>query len=245
MDNDLTNKDDTNILIIVPAFNESNNITKVVNDIRVENNAWDILVVNDCSSDNTKEIAERIGKIKLINLCVNLGIGGAVQTGFIYARDNNYDIAIQFDGDGQHRAKEINKLIEPIINNTTDVVIGSRFLEENNGFKSTKTRRIGILIFQFINSIIIMQKITDNTSGFRAYNRKAIEFLSCNYPMDYPEPESIILLKRNQFKIIEIPSLMNERCGGKSSISGITNVFYMNKVILSVLMSSIRPKINN
>jgi glycosyltransferase involved in cell wall biosynthesis len=233
------------ILIIVPAYNESNNITKVVNDIRVENNAWDILVVNDCSTDKTKEVVENITDVELIDLCVNLGIGGAVQTGFIYARDNNYDIAIQFDGDGQHRAKEINKLIEPIINNTTDVVIGSRFLEENKGFKSTKTRRIGILIFQFINSIIIMQKITDNTSGFRAYNRKVIEFLSCNYPMDYPEPESIILLKKNQFKIIEIPSLMNERRGGKSSISGIMNVFYMIKVILSVLMSSIRPKLNS
>lgn len=234
------NKDDTKILIIVPAYNESNNIAKVVNDIRLENNAWDILVVNDCSSDNTKEVAERIDKIKLINLCVNLGIGGAVQTGFIYARDHKYDIAIQFDGDGQHRAKEIIKLIEPIINDSTDVVIGSRFLEENNGFKSTKTRRIGILIIQFINWILTKEKVTDNTSGFRAYNQRALRYLSYNYPMDYPEPESIILLIRNDFKILEVSSLMNNRVFGKSSISGVMSIYYMVKVILSILMTSFR-----
>lgn len=232
-------------LIIVPVFNEAENIKKVINDLRNESDVWDILIINDCSNDNTREVVENIYDINLINLCINLGIGGAVQTGFIYARDNNYDVAIQFDGDGQHNAKEIRKILEPIINKTADVSIGSRFLEKSGGFKSTKTRRVGILIFQLINSIIIRQKITDNTSGFRAYDRKVIEFLSNNYPMDYPEPESIILLKRNQFKIIEVSCRMNERNGGKSSISGITNAFYMIKVILSVLMNSIRPKINN
>jgi glycosyltransferase involved in cell wall biosynthesis len=231
------------ILIIVPAYNEEKNISRVISELYKTDRKWDILVVNDGSKDNTFEVAESSGKALVVNLPCNLGIGGAVQTGFKYGKNNNYDIAIQFDGDCQHKASEIKKLIEPIIKGESDVVIGSRFCKKHDGFKSTFTRRMGIKVFEIINSILIKQKITDNTSGFRAYNRKAMEFLSEYYPMDYPEPEAVILLGRNCFRIMEIYTEMLERQGGESSITGLKSIYYMIKVILAVIMSSIRPRI--
>ena len=161
-------------------------------------------------------------------------------TGFIYAVHINYDIALQFDGDGQHNAKDIKKIIEPILRNEADIVIGSRFLSDTNGFKSTRIRRIGIKIFEIVNSILIRQHIKDNTSGFRAYNAKTIQFLAKNYPHDYPEPETIILLGKNKFKLKEVPVLMYERQGGTSSIFGFKSVYYMIKVILAILVTYTR-----
>ncbi|MCX6164297.1 MAG: glycosyltransferase family 2 protein [Ignavibacteriae bacterium] len=231
------------ILIIVPAYNEEKNILKVIDSLNIQNPDWDILIVNDCSEDNTLKISELSGKANIINLCSNIGIGGTVQTGFKYAKNNNYDITVQFDGDGQHIANEIQKLLIPILNNESDIVIGSRFLIKHNGYKSTKYRRLGIKIFQLVNSVLINQKITDNTSGFRAYNKRALHFLSDYYPMDYPEPESVILLVKNGFKIMEVPAEMKKREEGKSSISGLKNFAYMIYVLLAILMNSIRPKI--
>ena len=233
------------ILIIVPAFNEAKNILNVINSLKNENNFWDIIVINDGSSDETGYIANSSGKAFVINLIFNLGIGGAVQTGFKFAYRNGYDIAIQFDGDGQHIASEVNKLLNPIIEGSADVVIGSRFLGKNNGWKSTLSRRIGIKTFYLINSILIKQKITDNTSGFRAYNKRAIKFLSANYPTDYPEPEAVILLGRNGFVINEVFTPMKQREGGKSSIYGIKSAYYMIKVLLSVFFTFVRPKISS
>ena len=206
------------ILIVVPAYNEEDNIIGVIDSLIYECNYADILVINDGSKDNTEQKA-RSKNVKVISQKLNLGIGGTVQTGFKFASKYNYDIVVQFDGDGQHNAFEIKRLIIPIIENLADVVIGSRFLNKG-GFQSTFLRRLGIKIFEYINSILINQKITDNTSGFRAYNKKAIDFLADNYPQDFPEPEAIIILGKKNLKLIEIPVIMNERSKGKSSITG-------------------------
>ncbi len=227
------------ILVIIPAYNEESNILKVITQLKEHLPDANLLVVNDGSTDNTLKIAKDSNLAYIINLKQNLGIGGAVQTGFKFALKYNYDIALQFDGDGQHNYMEISKLTSPILGNKADVVIGSRFLDKN-GFQSTFTRRIGIKIFEIINSIIIRQKISDNTSGFRAYNRSAIEFLASNYPQDYPEPEAIILLGKRKFKIVEVAVNMHERSGGQSSIAGLQSAYYMIKVILSILITSIR-----
>jgi glycosyltransferase involved in cell wall biosynthesis len=231
------------ILIIVPAYNEEKNIIKVIESLKEQNHFWDILVINDCSEDDTSNVANSFGKAEVIDLCSNIGIGGAVQTGFKYAQKHNYDVSVQFDGDGQHIASEIPKLLKPILEKESDVVVGSRFLIKHEGYKSTSYRRFGIKIFQVINSILIRKKITDNTSGFRAYNKNAIEFLSKNYPADYPEPESIIILAKNGFSIKEVHTEMKRREEGKSSISGIKNFVYMVNVLLAILMNSIRQKI--
>ncbi len=231
-------------IIIVPAYNEEKNIAAVIESLKKQNQEWDIIVINDCSDDNTGVIAESTGKALVINLPINLGIGGVVQLGFKYALRNNYDIALQFDGDGQHKASEIEKLLEPIKNGEADIVIGSRFCEKRDGYKSTASRRLGIKVFEIINSLLIKQKITDNTSGFRAYNKKTIEFLSNNYPSDYPEPETVVLLGRNDFKIKEIYTEMQERKAGKSSIFGLKSFYYMIKVLLAIFMTAIRKKIN-
>jgi glycosyltransferase involved in cell wall biosynthesis len=231
------------ILIIVPSYNESKNITFVLDSLKNENAAWDIAVINDCSLDDTGELARKSGKAMVINLPCNLGIGGAVQAGFKYAKKHNYDIAVQFDGDGQHVASEVNKLLLTLANHQVDVVIGSRFSRKHQGWKSTRTRRIGIRLFALINSFLIGQPITDNTSGFRAYNKKAINFLANFYPIDFPEPEAVILLGKNDFKIMEVYTEMQERKGGKSSIFGVKSAYYMIKVIVAILISSIKPKI--
>lgn len=228
------------ILIIVPAFNEAENIVSVIEDLKRVDRGCDILVINDGSSDDTSELARGAGGATVIDLPSNVGIGGTVQTGFKYAYKNHYNIAIQFDGDGQHNASEIVKIITPIIEGEADCVIGSRFLGNKQGFQSSFTRRIGIKIFQCVNSFLINQKITDNTSGFRAYNREAIKMLALDYPMDYPEPETVIELGKKGFKIKEVSVVMNERSGGVSSINGLKPAYYMIKVLLAILVTYLR-----
>lgn len=239
----MTEKITYKTVIIVPAFNESLNIVNAIESLKFENQDWDIIVINDGSDDNTGELAESTGKAYVVNLPCNLGIGGAVQTGFKFAENMGYEIAVKFDGDGQHKASEIKKLLKPILNDNADVAIGSRFYKNNNGYQSTFTRRIGIYIFKIVNSLIIQQKITDNTSGFRAYNKKSIAFLSRHYPSGYPEPEEVILLGRNGFIISEVDVEMQERQGGESSISGIKSIYYMIKVLLAIFMNLLRSKI--
>jgi glycosyltransferase involved in cell wall biosynthesis len=231
------------ILAIVPSFNEEKNIIRVIESIRHENSMIDILIVNDGSEDKTGAKAKSTGLAFVADLPCNLGIGGAIQTGFKFAKKHDYDIAFQFDGDGQHVPSEIDKLIGPIQKQDADVVIGSRFCEKQRGFRSTILRRIGIKVFEMVNSLIIKQRITDNTSGFRAYNRKAIGFLADNYPMDYPEPEAIILLGRNGFRLRETPVRMQERARGSSSIKGLRPAYYMIKVLLAILMTTLRPRL--
>lgn len=231
------------ILIIIPAYNEEKNIAKVIQSLYDADETYECLVINDGSRDNTQHEAEACGLATVIQLPANLGIGGAVQTGFKYAFYNDIDYAIQFDGDGQHLASEIPKILAPLQANDYDVCIGSRFVEKTLGFQSTFMRRIGIRIFEWMNRVLIRKKITDSTSGFRAYNKQAIAFLAANYPTDYPEPETVILLGKNDFRIREVSVEMIERQGGESSISGLKSAHYMIKVILAMLMTAQRQKI--
>lgn len=235
------------VLVIVPAYNEEMNIAAVVKNIfdartLRDGVQLDVAVINDGSTDHTLAVAESTGAI-VVDLPYNLGIGGAVQTGFKYAFEYDYDIAIQIDGDGQHDPKFIPAMIAPIVEGTHDVVIGSRFLDAaRSGFQSTFFRRIGIKVFEWINSVIIRQRITDNTSGFRAFNRRAIELLAEEYPSDYPEPESVIVLGLRKFRIAEIPVVMRERQGGRSSIHSWISAYYMVKVLLAIFVNVFKKK---
>lgn len=232
------------VLIIIPVYNESDNIAQLIRELAEVYPAYDILVVNDASTDNSGEIAESTQLATVIHLPINLGIGGCVQTGFKYARKHNYTIALQFDGDGQHKVTEIKKLIIPLHNGEADVVIGSRFNVKHNGFTTDKFRRVGIKIFEYLSYLLIKQRITDHTSGFRSYNRRAICFLSNHYPTDFPEPEVVILLGKNKFIIQEVFTQMLERQGGVSSIPLAKGPYYMTKVILSMLMAAMRSQID-
>ena len=233
------------ILIIVPAYNESENIREVIEKLRSVNEGWDVLVINDCSTDTTSDIARETEHATVIDLPINLGIGGCVQTGFRYAKKLDYDYALQFDGDGQHSAEEIDKLLAIVMNGEADAAIGSRFRQKHDGFKSSFFRRLGIRVFEMFSYMLIRQRITDHTSGFRAYNRKVLHFLADHYPADFPEPEVVILLGKNGFKIKETFTQMHERQGGVSSIPLTKGPYYMFKVLLAMFMSAIRTKIYN
>lgn len=232
----------TRVLIIVPAYNEADNIESVIRSLNARNRKWDIVIINDASTDNTSVIAKGTEMAFVVDLPVNLGIGGSVQTGFKFAVQRGYDIALQFDGDGQHQVEEIDKLLQIILDDEADVAIGSRFNQKHEGFKSSPTRRIGIKIFEWFSFLLIRQQITDHTSGFRAFNRKAIEFLAVNYPSDYPEPEVVVTLGKNNFRMKEVYTQMRERQGGVSSISLTKGPYYMVKVMLSMFMAAIRSK---
>ncbi|BFH71114.1 putative glycosyl transferase [Paenibacillus dendritiformis] len=230
------------ILLIIPAYNEENNIKNLVNKIySICGEAVDILVINDCSVDETKSICEKMG-VLTINLPCNLGIGGAVQTGYKYAAQHGYDIAIQVDGDGQHKPEYIMALVSTIIEDNADMIIGSRFINKE-GFQSTLMRRAGIAYFTYLLKILSKEKITDPTSGFRACNRKVIGTFAKRYPVDYPEPESIMYLLRNGYRIKEVPVIMQERMGGRSSITTLKSIYYMIKVSLAILIDRFRKQI--
>jgi glycosyltransferase involved in cell wall biosynthesis len=224
------------VLVIVPCYNEQGNIGQVLDELNntsVEGMTIVPLAVNDCSQDETLRVIKS-RNCDYVDLPVNLGIGGAVQTGFRYAFANGFDAAIQFDGDGQHPSSSIGELIRPIKEGKADVVIGSRFLERE-GFQSTRARRFGIRYFSMLFRLLLGKNISDGTSGFRAVNRKAIA-LSCDYyPDTYPEPEAIVLYHLNGLNLSEIPVVMKERNAGHSSISGISGIYYMVKVTLGIL----------
>lgn len=231
---------DKRILIIVPAYNEEKNIPLVVNEVNKSLPNSDILIINDSSLDRTSSTARAAG-VRVVDLPCNLGIGGAVQTGFKYAARHDYDYAVQLDGDGQHIASEVAKLIQIMESKECDMVIGSRFLGTQS-FRTTATRRAGIKVFYYIYRMLIDTRITDSTSGFRAYNKRAIEFLSRQYPDDYPEPESIVMLKRKGFTVLETGVAMRERLHGTSSITPLKGMYYMAKVILSIFFSYLRAE---
>lgn len=225
------------ILAIVPAFNEEQNLHRLAELFKDIRNV-DVVIINDCSKDSTSKIAKEIG-FQVIDLPSNLGIGGAVQTGYKYAEKHGYDIAIQVDGDGQHNPSYIEGLIQPLLKGEADLVIGSRYLEKQ-GFQSSMIRRFGIKYFTYLIHILQKRKITDPTSGFRACNRRVIELFSKRYPLDYPEPESIVYLLRNKFSIKEVPVVMNERHGGVSSINPLKSIYYMIKVSLAIFIDNLR-----
>jgi glycosyltransferase involved in cell wall biosynthesis len=228
------------ILIIVPAFNEEESIATTLNKIellRSNVEKLDVCVINDGSKDKTKEIVENYD-VELINLPYNLGIGCAMQTGYKFASRNNYDIAIQFDADGQHNIEDFINLIEPLKQNKCDMVVGSRFVEKTE-YKGSLLRRVGIYFFSNLLGLLTREKFTDPTSGYRAINKKVIHLFAVNYPKDYPEPEVLIFLHRKGYKIKEISVNMSERQAGKSSITPLKSVYYMTKVTISILMQNI------
>lgn len=233
-------------LIIIPAFNEEKNIGKLINELALYNMKdnfninMEIIVINDCSNDNTSKVCRMAG-INVIDLPCNLGIGGAVQTGYIYARANDFDIAVQIDGDGQHDPAYLEKLIKPLLNNDADLLIGSRFIE-NKGFQSSKARRLGIRFFSYLLALLGGAQITDPTSGFRACNKELIKIFSYQYPKDYPEPESIMSCLRNGYRIKEIPVIMRCREMGSSSINFNRSFYYMMKVSLAIFIDFLRKK---
>ena len=233
----------SDVLLIIPAYNEAENIGRVIADLKTLELDPDILVINDGSRDRTYEAAKATREALVVNLPNNLGIGGAVQTGFKWADRNGYRVAVQFDGDGQHIAAEVPKLLNTLNEQGAGMVIGSRFMKRHAGYRSTFARRLGIKVFMAVNSLLIGQTITDNTSGFRAYDRKAIEFLARNYPVDYPEPEAVILLGKNGFANSEVAAAMQERQSGGSSIHGFLSLYYMVKVLLAVFMTALRKPV--
>ncbi len=225
------------ILLIIPAYNEAENIEKVVNNLIKNYPQYDYVIVNDGSRDETEEICLK-NHYQVLNLPLNLGIGGAVQTGYRYALKNHYDIAIQIDGDGQHDIAYVEKLIEPIISGDADITIGSRFIEKE-GFQSSVTRRMGISFLSGLIHVLCFKKVKDVTSGFRAVNKKFIKLYAENYPSDYPEPEAIVAAIMHRGKIIEVPVVMKERAGGSSSINLRRSIYYMIKVTLAIFVSRI------
>lgn len=226
------------VLIIIPAYNEEENIKKTVNKVinlkTDKKYKVDYIVINDGSKDNTLKICEE-NNFNVINLVCNLGIGGAVQTGYKYAYYNNYDVAIQFDGDGQHDENYIINLLKEI-EKGNDLVIGSRFIKKLSKFTSTTTRKLGIKILSIFIKIFSGKKIYDPTSGFRAANKKVIKFFAYNYPTEYPEPSSATELIKLGYSINEIPVEMHEREFGTSSISLYKSAYYMISVCLSIML---------
>lgn len=221
-------------LLIIPAYNEAGNIEKVVNNIILNYPEYDYIIINDGSKDNTERICLENG-YHVLNLPINMGIGGAVQTGYCYARDNDYDLAVQIDGDGQHDVGFLAGMIKLIEDGQADVVIGSRFVERE-GFQSSQIRRIGINFLSNLAWILTGVKVKDITSGYRAVNRMFINIFAEDYPSDYPEPEAIVIAAVYGGKIKEYPVVMRERENGESSITLKRSIYYMIKVTLAMLI---------
>lgn len=227
-------------IVIVPAYNEEDNIRNTLRDLEENGAGTDVLVMNDCSTDGTEAILKKTG-VNYLSFPVNLGIGGGVQAGYQYARENGYDIAIQFDGDGQHEAKYLQALIDPIEAGEADIVIGSRFVE-HEGFQSSGARRLGIGILSRLIRVLCGVKVADVTSGMRAVNRRFIEEYAEHYAQDYPEPEALLYAGVRKARIKEVPVQMRERAGGKSSISSFRSIYYMIKVSLALILGRISKR---
>lgn len=230
------------VLLIIPSYNEEKNISNVYKTIKEYNDKneqkLDYVFINDGSKDNTPKILDE-NNLNHIDLIQNLGIGGAVQTGYKYAYQNNYDIAVQFDGDGQHDINYVSTICKPIIDRQADMCIGTRYLDKTSSeFQSTFMRRLGKNIISGIINMSLHHKITDPTSGFRAANKRVIESFAKEYPVQYPEPESTVSLLKRNYVVKEVPVKMHERQGGKSSISPAKSIDYMTKVSLSIFIDS-------
>jgi len=223
---------------IVPALNEAPTIARVVQEIRDVDPGFEILVIDDGSTDGTQAEAERVGAL-VARLPYNVGIGGAVQTGYQYARDHGFQVAVQVDGDGQHDAAELARLLEPIADGRADMVIGSRFLDVGE-YRASFARRLGIHLLAGFVTLITRQRMTDPTSGFRAVNRRGIVLFAADYPHDYPEAEANVVASRHKLRIVEVPVAMRERAAGRSSITAPRSLYYMIKVMLALFISVFR-----
>lgn len=224
----------TKCLIIIPAYNEAENIAKVVDNIIHNYPQYDYVIVNDGSTDATKKVC-RENRYQVLNLPINMGIGGAVQTGYRYALENGYDIAVQIDGDGQHDVSYLEEMIRYMEEGQADCVIGSRFVKKE-GFQSSGLRRTGIQFLSMLGFILTGVRVLDITSGYRLVNSKFIRIFALDYPADYPEPEALVIAAIHGGRIREYPVVMRQRENGTSSITFRKSVYYMVKVTLAMLI---------
>jgi glycosyltransferase involved in cell wall biosynthesis len=227
-------------IAILPAFNEEQAIERVIDEIRAADPGFTILVVDDGSSDRTGALARARG-VDVIRLPFNLGIGGAVQTGYLYALENGFEIAVQIDGDGQHDPSQLDVLLAPILAGEADLVVGSRFRQGSH--PAAFSRRAGMRILAALVSILIRRKVTDTTSGFRALNKRAITLFAADYPHDYPEVEAVLMAARNRCRLVEVAVKMRPRETGRSSITAARSFYYMTKVIIALLLGLFRRRV--
>lgn len=229
-------------LAVVPAYNEQASVGRVVDALHTHAPEFDVLVVDDGSTDDTGAEARRAGA-RVMRLPYNLGIGGTVQAGFVFAEENGYDYVAQVDGDGQHDPRELTKLIDTMdADATLDMVCGSRFLSDDHKYPAPISRRTGIHIFAFILSRIVGQRVSDPTSGFRLYNRRGIAVFARDYPHDYPEVEAVLMLHWHRLRMAEVPVRMFARAGGVSSITSGKSAYYMIKVLLAIFVGLARAR---
>jgi glycosyltransferase involved in cell wall biosynthesis len=217
---------------IVPALNEERSIARVIAELRSFDPGLEVVVVSDGSTDRTAEVAEEHGAHAL-RLPFNLGIGGAVQTGFRYAFEQGFDVAVRLDGDAQHDAAQLGRVLEPVLAGEADVAVGSRFVG-GEGYQSSRSRRVGIRILAWTVSRLVGRRVTDTTSGFQAVNRAGIALFARDYPHDYPEVEAMVMVFRHRLRLVEVPVSMREREHGSSSITTLRSVYYMLKVLLAL-----------
>jgi glycosyltransferase involved in cell wall biosynthesis len=225
---------------VVPAFNEAGSIRSVVAEINGADPGFEVVVVDDGSTDGTAELARAAGAT-VLRLPYNLGIGAAVQTGLQYASEHGFDVAVQVDGDGQHDAAELRALLEPVVSGRADISVGSRFAGPRN-YRASLARRAGIAVFARVVSLIVRQRVTDTTSGFRAMNRRGIRLFAEDYPHDYPEVEATVLVHRHGLRLVEVPVAMRQRKSGSSSITAFRSFYYMGKVSLALFVGLLRPR---
>ena len=225
-------------IAIVPAYNEALNIGRVIAELRAFDPGLDVVVVSDGSTDRTAEVAGELGA-HVLKLPFNIGIGAAVQTGFRYAWENGYDLAVRCDGDGQHDPAELGKVLAPVLAGEVDICVGSRFAGAD-GYRSSATRRVGIRLLASVVSVIARQRVTDTTSGFQALNRRAIGLFAADYPHDYPEVEGMVMTMRHGLRLAEVPVAMREREFGSSSITALRSIYYMAKVLTALFVGLFR-----
>jgi glycosyltransferase involved in cell wall biosynthesis len=225
-------------IAIVPAHNEEASLGALLGELRAAEPDLAVVVINDGSTDSTTRVAEAAG-VPVVNLPFNIGIGGTVQTGYQYALEHGFEVAIQVDGDGQHDPTEIARVLEPIFDDRADLVVGTRFVS-GGGYRGTRARRVGIHIFASVVSLMVGQRVSDTTSGFRAVNQKALRLFASQYPHDYPEVESMVLLSRHGLRMLEVPVKMRVRETGASSITALRAAYYMIKVLLALFIGLFR-----
>jgi glycosyltransferase involved in cell wall biosynthesis len=228
-------------IAIVPALNEEESVARVIDEIRAFDPEFEVVVVDDGSVDRTAAVAEQRGA-HVVRLPFNLGIGGSVQTGFRYAFEHGFRLAVRLDGDGQHDASQLGLILEPVLADEADIVVGSRFAR-GGGYRSSRSRRLGISILAGTVSLLVGRRVTDPTSGFQALNRHAIALFAADYPHDYPEVEATLMVHRHELRLAEVPVQMRERAGGRSSIGALASVYYMVKVLLALFVGLFRKNV--
>jgi glycosyltransferase involved in cell wall biosynthesis len=228
-------------IAIVPAYNEELNIGRVIDELRAFDPGLHVVIVSDGSLDRTAEVALEHGA-HVVKLPFNLGIGGAVQTGFRYAHENGYELVVRCDGDGQHDPSQLPKVLAPVLAGDADIAVGSRFAG-GEGYRSSATRRVGIRLLALIVSAIARQRVTDTTSGFQALNAKALALFAADYPHDYPEVEGMVMTIKHRLRLCEVPVTMREREHGRSSITALRSFYYMAKVLLALFVGLFRRSV--